>query len=94
MVQSDRTAQPVAIPADTTADAHRCQTDIYRRMGGGERISIAFQLTETVRHLAFAGIRARHPEYTDDQVFLAWARLSLGDELVAAVWPGRALVDP
>lgn len=91
--EGDRNRDGV-VPLDTTADAHRLQGEIYRRMGGAARVSIAYQLTETVRRLAMAGIRARHPAYTDEQVFQAWARLKLGDDLVRAVWPDRSLVDP
>ena len=79
---------------DTTAEAHRLQTEIYARMGGTARVSIAFELTEAVRRLALAGIRHRHPEYTDDQVRAAWARLTLGDDLYREVWPDRPLVSP
>ena len=82
------------LPLDTTAEAHRLQGEIYRRMGGAARLSIAFQLTDTVRRLALAGVRARHPDYTDEQVFRAWARLNLGDDTVRAMWPNRSLVDP
>lgn len=63
-------------------------------MGGAARLTIAFELTDAVRRLAMAGIRNRHPEYTDEQVFFAWARLKLGDELTRAVWPHRSLIDP
>lgn len=83
-----------AIPDDTTAEAHRVQGEIYMRMGGTARVATAFQLSETVKHLACAGIRGRHPHYTAEQVFRAWARLKLGDELTHAAWPGRELVDP
>lgn len=83
-----------AIPDDTTADAHRVQSEVYAKMGGTARVAVAFQLTEMVRQLALAGIRHRHPDYSDEQVFQAWARLKLGDELVRAVWPDRELVDP
>lgn len=89
----DLTQSP-ALPADTTADAHRVQGEIYAKMGGAARLAIAFQLGETVKRLAIAGIRHRHPHYTDDQVFSAWARLKLGDALVRAAWPHRELVDP
>ncbi|HSC26272.1 MAG TPA: hypothetical protein VLD67_03305 [Vicinamibacterales bacterium] len=82
------------VPFDTTAEAHRLQGEIYRRMGGPARLAIAFQLTETVRRLALAGIRARHPDYTDEQVFQAWGRLNLGDDSVRAIWPDCRLVDP
>jgi hypothetical protein len=84
----------LAVPDDTSADAHRVQHEIYMRMGGTARLGVAFELSETVKQIACAGIRHRHPEYTDDQVFQAWARLKLGDALVRAVWPHRELVDP
>lgn len=83
-----------AIPDDTTADAHRMQGEVYAKMGGTARVAVAFELSETVKHLACAGIRHRHPHYTEEQVFHAWARLKLGDILVRATWPDRELVDP
>jgi hypothetical protein len=81
-------------PLDTSAAAHALQRDLYRRLGGRERLAISFRLNETVRQLAMAGIRARHPEYDDDQVRQAHIRLVLGDRLVRAVWPDRELVVP
>lgn len=83
-----------AIPDDTSIAAHRVQGEIYARMGGTARVALAFELTEMVKQLACAGIRQRHPHYSDDQVFHAWTRLKLGDALVRAVWPDRELVDP
>lgn len=82
------------VPADTTEEAHRLQGEIYRRMGGAARLNVAFRLTETVRQLSQAGIRQRHPGYTDEQVFHAWARLTLGDALYCEVWPDRELLQP
>ena len=46
------------------------------------------------RELATAGIRARHPEYSEAQVRLAYARLTLGDDLTRAAWPNVELIDP
>lgn len=82
------------IPFDTTADAYARQREMYRRIGGRGRVEIMFRLNDTVRRLAMSGIRARHPDYTDDQVRHAYARLVLGDTLVRAVWPHRDLVAP
>lgn len=82
------------IPKDTAPDAWAVQREIYQRLGGRGRLEIMFRLTETVRRLAIAGIRARHPEYDDDHVKRAYARLVLGDALTAAVWPRADLVDP
>jgi hypothetical protein len=82
------------IPEDTSMDAHRVQAALYRGMDGATRLAIAFGLSETVRRIAQAGIRHRHPEYTDEQVSAAWARLTLGDALCCEVWPERPLVAP
>jgi hypothetical protein len=41
-----------------------------------------------------AGIRARHPDYTSNDVEEALARLLWGDELYRAAKPGRPLLDP
>jgi hypothetical protein len=81
-------------PLDTAADAHDVQREIYRGMSGATRLAIAFELTEAVRRLTVAGIRRRHPEYSEDEVQSAWARLRLGDELCSEVWPDRPLVRP
>lgn len=82
------------VPDDTTAEAHATQLRVYQSMGGAARVAIAFQLSDAVRRVTMAGIRSRHPEYSDDEVTRAWARLTLGDDLVRAVWPDRRLVDP
>jgi len=83
-----------AIPPDTTPAAHRYQTEVYLRIGGPGRVDAMFRLTESTRRLAQAGIRARHPHYSDAEVDQAYARMMLGDALVRAVWPDRNLVDP
>lgn len=82
------------IPLDTSAEAHEVQRRIYAGLSGRERVAIAFRLSHTVRTVAMSGIRHRHPQYTEDQVRQAYARLCLGDALVRAVWPERDLVDP
>lgn len=82
------------IPADTDADAHARQTEILRQLGGRERVAIMFRLNDAARRMTLAGIRARHPDYDDDAVQCAYARLVLGDDLVRAIWPDRDLVAP
>ena len=39
-------------------------------------------------------IRARHPDYDDERLRLAYARLVLGDDLARRVWPRHDLVEP
>jgi hypothetical protein len=63
-------------------------------MGGRGRVAVAFRLSEALRRIASAGIRARHPEYSDEEIRLAHARLILGDVLIRAMRPDHELVDP
>lgn len=81
-------------PLDTTADAHDVQREVYRRLGGTERVAILFRLNALVRETAMAGIRRRHPSYAEAQVHMAFRRIVLGDELMRKVFPNQALVEP
>lgn len=82
------------ISMDTTPEAHAAQIDAYRRMSGKERSAVTFRLNQLARETAVEGIRARHPDYGEEQLRLALFRLLFGDELTRAVWPERDLVDP
>jgi hypothetical protein len=53
------------IPFDTTPDADEAQFAAYRRLGPTGRLAAAFSLSATTRQLAAAGIRRRHPGYSD-----------------------------
>jgi hypothetical protein len=81
-------------PADTDESAHERQTEAYRRMSGRDRVAVSFRLNEFARRTAEAGIRSRHPDYSEEQVRFALHRLWLGDELTLRAWPGRELVRP
>ena len=71
------------------------QAEVLRRIGPTARTAIMLRLNEQARALAMSGIRARHPEYTDREVELAWFRLKLGDDdLVRKVWPREPLKEP
>ena len=50
---------------------------------------MAFQLSETVRAMAEAGIRHRHPEYDGQQVRFALLRVTLGEELFRRYYAGQ-----
>jgi hypothetical protein len=77
------------LPADTSLEAARVEHAIYRRMLPEQRLRLAFQMTASTRALAAAGVRARHPEYTERQVQLAVIRLALEEEWFRRVYPGE-----
>jgi hypothetical protein len=55
---------------------------------------VAAKLSADTRELARAGIRARHPEYSADDVESALRRILLGDELFHRAWPALPLLSP
>lgn len=56
------------MPFDTSPSMAALQNELYRRIGEKERARIAAELSDALRELAAAGVRQRHPEYTDDEV--------------------------
>ena len=89
-----RQTPPSGRPDDTEPAAHARQMAAYRRMSGGQRVAVTFRLNGWARRIAEAGIRSRHPDYSDQQVRMALRRLWLGDELTLQAWPDRELVEP
>lgn len=79
---------------DTSAEAAAVQLAAWRRLGPEARVAMAAHLSDDIRQVSLAGIRQRHPDYTDDEVRRALLRLIVGDALTRAAWPGRTLVDP
>ena len=80
------------IPADTHPDAHAVQIALIRGMDADTKFRQIVQMCEDARALGISGIRARHPEYSEDQVKQASHRLFLGDELFREVWPEKELL--
>jgi len=72
---------------DTTVEAEKKQIEIFRKMGPERRLMSSISLAQTSRRLLAAGVRMRHPEYSDDQVRMAAIKLLLGDTLFAAAYP-------
>ncbi len=73
---------------DTSREAARRQIAVLRGLGISGRAEMAFDLSDGLRATVEAGIRHRHPEYSDDEVRLALQRLTLGEELFQEVHPG------
>jgi len=76
-------------PADTSPEAWHVQLEIVRRMTGPERVARAFELSDEARAVTEAGIRYRHPGWTEDQVRDELMDLLLGRELAATVRRSR-----
>jgi hypothetical protein len=81
-------------PADTTPESHEAQLQAYRRLGAAGRARLAGRLSADTRDLTRAGIRARHPTYTEEEVELAIRRLLFGDLVFRRAWPARPLLAP
>ena len=63
-----RTLAAVAI-SDTSDAARRVQDEIYRNMTPARRVELAVEMSEELRTITIAGIRARHPGIDDEQLF-------------------------
>ena len=75
------------VPFATTPDAARVQAAAFRRMPAGRRVQLAFEMSNELRQRLAAGVQARHPDYSPEQVRLAVARLTLGEELFRRAFP-------
>jgi hypothetical protein len=63
---------------DTTPRAAAIQLQLYRQASPSRRAQIAVELSDAVRSTALAGIRRRHPEYSEDEIALSFLRLVYG----------------
>ena len=55
-------------PLDTTPAAHAVQMRLYREAGPERRAEIAADLSEAIREACRAGVRLRHPDFSETQV--------------------------
>lgn len=79
-----RRVAPMVLPKDTSPEALAHQVDALRRMGPQQRLRLGAEMSDEIRQLAIAGIRSRHPEYSDQQVGDALEDLLLGRDLATA----------
>jgi hypothetical protein len=73
-------------PSDTSPDAERVQIELLRRTSPARKLELVGQLNETVRALALAGLRLRHPDASPEELRRRLADLVLGPELAAKVY--------
>lgn len=74
------------ISRDTSPESQRVLSDIYRNMPLAQKAQQVFSACQFGRQLAIAGIKQRHPEANDKQIWQLWARQNLGDELYEEVY--------
>ena len=75
----------MTVTRDTSAAARRVQVEALRRLDGPTRLQMALEMSEEGRRVSLAGIRHRHPDWTDAAVHQELLRLMLGRELATAV---------
>lgn len=71
---------------DTSADIEARRAEILRNMSVAEKAAQVAALSLDVQHLAEAGVRQRHPQADEREVFLRVAALRNGRELSVAAY--------
>jgi hypothetical protein len=85
---------PKPLSADTSPDVERLLIERWRRMTPAQKLAKAVAASESVRDLARAGIRQRHPGADEHEQFLRFAVLTLGRDLARLVLPESAGLEP
>jgi len=55
-------------PTDTSEKVAALAAELNRSFGPERRLAQALDLTDLLRQLARAGLKSRHPEYSDEEV--------------------------
>jgi hypothetical protein len=76
---------------DTSKDSALKQTEVLRNMGLSGRAEMTFQLCDNLRQITKAGIRHRHPDYTEQQVTRAYLSLILNKDLFRQIFPSTEI---
>lgn len=82
------------VERDTTAEAAEVQMAVFRRMSADRRVRMVYEMTAQAFAATAAGIRSRHPDYSDEQVEWTLKRIRVGDDLFRAAWPHAPVLDP
>jgi hypothetical protein len=51
---------------DTTTKAEKLQNEIFMRLSGAQKVRLAMAFSDTVRDIAWAGFRRRHPSVSEE----------------------------
>jgi hypothetical protein len=63
-------------------ESFKIRNEIYRKMDISTRARITFELSDTLRGIVIDGIKARHPEYTRQQIIDEVIRLVQNKETI------------
>ena len=74
---------------DTPPEVERLQIERLRQMPAWRKLELTAEMGRTVRTLALAGLRQRHPEDTPAQRRRRLADLLLGEDLAERVYGPR-----
>jgi hypothetical protein len=70
-------------------EAEAILRDALVKMGIDGRARLTFDLCDSLRSISRAGVKMRHPEYTERQVHLGAIKLAIGTKLFREVYPGE-----
>ena len=74
---------------DTSPKAEQAYLSALRSMPAWRKFQVIGSLNSVVRELTLAGIKARHPEFSEQQTIRAAAALWFGETLAAKAYPKR-----
>ncbi len=63
---------------DTPPEVQRVHYEIIRKMPPARRLELVFETREMGKHIAMAGLRMRHPDATEKELWWLWAHQHLG----------------
>ena len=75
-----------ALYRDTTPDAEAVQLEIWRKMSPRRKLQLMEDANRTARKMALAGLRLRHPDAGEQELFRRLMDLTLGAELAERVF--------
>ena len=67
--------------ADTSGRAAGLAAEMNRSLGPERRFEQALELSDLLRQFAVAGLKSRHPDYSDDEIARALTLQFYGDAL-------------
>lgn len=72
--------------ADTSPEAERVLIELLRQAPAWRRLQLADRMSNMVRGLSLAGLRARHPKASEAELRRRFADIHLGPKLAAEAY--------